>query len=85
MIQDKVQATMRSIDAGGYNSGYEIRQKQGQKYIEGIEYPEILRAGVKAFRNVSGVSAVLRGNGHDPQQLQGADAARPTASCWRTT
>ena len=60
LIQDKVQATMRSIASGGYNSGYEIRQKEGQKYIEGIDYPEILTGGVRAFRNVSGVSAVLR-------------------------
>jgi lipoprotein-releasing system permease protein len=62
MIQDKLQATMRSIDAGGYNSGYEIRQKQGQKFIEGIEYPEILTKGLETFHNVSGVSTVLRGN-----------------------
>src|ERR1022692_5182783 len=32
LIQDKLQATMRSIAAGGYKSGYEIRQKEGQKY-----------------------------------------------------
>jgi lipoprotein-releasing system permease protein len=62
MIQDKLQATMRSIDAGGYNSGYEIRQKQGQKFIEGIEYPGILTKGLETFHNVSGVSTVLRGN-----------------------
>src|SRR6202142_1960358 len=63
MIQDKLQATMRSIDAGGYNSGYEIRQKHGQKFIEGIEYPELLTKGLDTFHNVSGVSTVLRGNG----------------------
>jgi lipoprotein-releasing system permease protein len=61
MIQDKLQDTMRSLEVGGYNSGYEIRQKEGQKYIEGIDYPEILTGGVKSFRNVKGVSAVLRG------------------------
>jgi lipoprotein-releasing system permease protein len=61
MIQDRLQATMRSLEAGGYNSGTEIRQKEGQKYIEGIEYPALLTAGVKSFRNVSGVSTVLRG------------------------
>lgn len=60
MIQDKLQETMRSLEAGGYNSGYEIRQKEGKKYIEGIEYPAILTDGVKSFQNVSGVSAVLR-------------------------
>jgi lipoprotein-releasing system permease protein len=62
MIQDKLQATMRSIDAGNYNSGTAIRQKQGQKFIEGIEYPEILTKGLETFHNVSGVSTVLRGN-----------------------
>ncbi|HXQ81261.1 MAG TPA: FtsX-like permease family protein [Opitutaceae bacterium] len=60
MIQDKLQATMRSLEAG-YNSGYEIRQKEGQKYIEGIEYPALLTESVLSYRNVSGVSTVLRG------------------------
>lgn len=62
LIQDKLQATIRTIDAGAYNSGTEIRQKQGQKFIEGIEYPELLKKGLEAFHNVSGVSSVLRGN-----------------------
>jgi lipoprotein-releasing system permease protein len=62
MIQDKLQATMRSIDAGGYNSTYEIRQKEGQKYVEGIDYPKQLKQGLYAFHNVSGVSEVLRGD-----------------------
>jgi lipoprotein-releasing system permease protein len=63
MIQDKLQATMHSIDAGGYNSPIEIREKQGKKYIEGIEYPKLLKQGLLAFSNVSGVSEVLRGTG----------------------
>ncbi len=61
MIQDKVQNTMRSLTSGGYNSGYEIRQKEGVKYIEGIEYPGLLTRGVASFRNVAAVSAVLNG------------------------
>ena len=60
MIQDRLQDTMRSLEAGGYNSGFEIRQKEGKKYIEGIEYPAILTDGVRSFQNVSGVSSVLR-------------------------
>src|SRR5476649_1919215 len=60
LIEDKVQQTLRSLESGSYNSGYEVRQKEGQKYIEGIEYPDLLTRGVKSFRNVSGVSAVLR-------------------------
>lgn len=61
MIQDRLQATMRSIEVSGYNSGVEIRLKEGQKYIEGIDYPAILMEGVRSFHNVKGVSAVLRG------------------------
>jgi lipoprotein-releasing system permease protein len=61
MIQDQIQNTMRSTPAGGYNSGYEIRQKEGVKYIEGIEYPDRLTRAVYSFRNVAGVSSVLRG------------------------
>jgi lipoprotein-releasing system permease protein len=61
MIQDQIQNTMRSLTTGGYNSGYEIRMKEGVKYIEGIEYPDRLARAVKSFKNVSGVSAVLRG------------------------
>jgi lipoprotein-releasing system permease protein len=60
LIEDKVQQTLRSLESGSYNSGYEVRQKEGQKYIEGIEYPDLLSRGVRSFRNVSGVSAVLR-------------------------
>jgi lipoprotein-releasing system permease protein len=60
LIEDKVQQTLRSLESGSYNSGYEVRTKEGQKYIEGIEYPDLLSDGVKTFHNVSGVSAVLR-------------------------
>src|SRR5471030_1809879 len=50
LIQDKVQETLKSLEAGSYNSGYEVREK-GQKYIEGIEYPDLLSRGVESFRN----------------------------------
>jgi lipoprotein-releasing system permease protein len=61
MIQDKIQATLRTIAAGKYGSTIEINPKGGQKYIEGIEYPTLLADAVKNFKNVSGVSQVLRG------------------------
>src|SRR5580692_7048408 len=61
MIQDKIQATLQTITSGDYNSGIQVRSKGGQKYIEGIEYPTLLADAVKSFKNVSGVSAVLRG------------------------
>ncbi len=59
-IQDKIQETQRSIDAGKYHSGYEIRNK-GQKYIEGIDYPGELALAVMKFKNVRAVSQVLTG------------------------
>jgi lipoprotein-releasing system permease protein len=60
LIQDKLQETQRSIDAGKYHSGYEIRNK-GQKYIEGIDYPGELALAVMKFKNVRAVSQILRG------------------------
>ncbi len=60
LIQDKIQETQRSIDAGKYHSGYEIRNK-GQKYIEGIDYPGELALAVMKFKNVRAVSQILRG------------------------
>src|SRR5580658_35233 len=38
LIQDKIQDTMRTGSVS-YNSPIEIRQKEGVKYIEGIDYP----------------------------------------------
>ncbi|MBP9913677.1 MAG: ABC transporter permease, partial [Opitutaceae bacterium] len=61
-IEDKIQYTIRSIQAGGFGSDYEIRTKEGRKYIEGIEEPKLLIEAVKQFPNVAGVSEVLRGN-----------------------
>jgi lipoprotein-releasing system permease protein len=60
LIQDKLQATMRSIDIGRYNSGYEFQNKT-QKYIEGIDYPGELALSVLKFQNVRAVSQILRG------------------------
>jgi lipoprotein-releasing system permease protein len=60
LIQDKLQATMRSIDIGKYNSGYEFQNKT-QKYIEGIDYPSEVALGVLKFKNVRAVSQILRG------------------------
>jgi len=61
-IQDRAQSTMQSITAGGYGSGFEIENRAGRKYIEGIDYPGQLIQTLRTFRNVSGVSEVLRGS-----------------------
>jgi lipoprotein-releasing system permease protein len=62
LVQDKFQATLQSIAAGGYSSGFEIRQRQGRKYIEGIDQPELLKQTLSTFKNILAISEVLRGN-----------------------
>src|ERR1700739_1980448 len=41
-IEDRLQATMQSIAAGGYGSGFDIQDNSGRRYIEGIDYPATL-------------------------------------------
>jgi len=60
-IEDKIQYTMRSMAAGGWGSKYEIKTKEGRKYIEGIEEPKLVIDAVRRFPNVAGVSEVLHG------------------------
>ena len=60
-IEDKFQNTMQSIVAGDYGSGSEIRQREGKKYIEGIEQPKLLIQTLNTFPNIAGISEVLRG------------------------
>ena len=60
-VEDRLQSTMRSIEAEK-GSGIEISLDEGKKYISGIEYPEKIKEAILRFREVLGVSAVLRGN-----------------------
>ena len=60
-IEDKIQQTMRSMEAGGSGSLFEIQQKEGRKYIEGIDEPKQLIEALGSFPNVAGISEVLHG------------------------
>jgi len=60
-IEDKIQQTMRSMEAGGSGSLFEIQQKEGRKYIEGIDEPKQLIDALESFPNVAGISEVLHG------------------------
>lgn len=60
-IEDKIQDTMRSMAAAGASDAY-FSQREGVKYIEGVEEPARIAAAVREFPNVRGVSAVVRGN-----------------------
>lgn len=64
-IADRIQDTMRTMSTGGGNAEtgeFVIAQKEGRKYIEGIEEPKLLVEALKRFENVSGISTVLTGS-----------------------
>ena len=60
-IEDKMQDTLRSMNAGG-GTDFMVSQREGVKYIEGVEEPKLIIGALSNFSNISGVSAVLRGN-----------------------
>ena len=60
-IEDKMQDTLRSMNAGG-GTDFMVSQREGVKYIEGVEEPKLIIGALTNFSNISGVSAVLRGN-----------------------
>src|SRR3954470_10038285 len=60
-VEDRTQDPMRTSVAGG-GSDFRVRQKDGVKYVEGVEYPRQVMATLRQFSNVRDASAVLRGN-----------------------
>ncbi len=60
-VQDEIQDTLQSMAAGDASSPFEIQQKEGRKFIEGIREPELLSEAIRRFGNVSAVSTVLTG------------------------
>jgi lipoprotein-releasing system permease protein len=60
-IEDRIQDTMTSMAAAG-SADFYIANREGVKYIEGVEEPQRLADAVREFPNVLGVSAVVRGN-----------------------
>ena len=59
-IEDKIQDTMRSMAAVGANDSY-FSQREGVKYIEGVEEPQRVIDALREFANVRGISAVVGG------------------------
>lgn len=62
-IEDKIQDTLRSMSAGGKDSSstFQIAQREGRKYVEGIEEPKLLISALREFHNISGISEVVTG------------------------
>jgi lipoprotein-releasing system permease protein len=61
-IQDEIQATIRSMAASDSGSDFLVEQKEGRKYIEGIQEPRLLIEALRHFANVSGSAEVLHGD-----------------------
>ncbi len=63
-LEDRIQDTIRSMEAGGGGSGstFQVAQKEARKYIEGIEEPKLIMDALRQFRNVSALSEVLTGS-----------------------
>jgi lipoprotein-releasing system permease protein len=63
-IEDEIQATIRSMAAGGANtdSNFQVIEKEGRKYIQGIQQPKLIMDALRRFANVSGVAEVLHGD-----------------------
>lgn len=64
-IEDKFQDTMYLMSVAGHDAGaskFLVSGREGRKYIEGVEDPQLLMEALKEFRNVSGASMVVRGS-----------------------
>jgi lipoprotein-releasing system permease protein len=59
-IEDRFQDTMRSMRAAGSSDSY-FAQREGVKYIEGVEEPKRMSDIVREFENVNGISAEISG------------------------
>jgi lipoprotein-releasing system permease protein len=59
-VEDQLQDTLRTIAAA--HAGRTAGEKEGLRYIEGIDEPKRVMEALRQFSNVSGTSAVLRGN-----------------------
>lgn len=79
-IQDEIQDTMRSMAAAGNDpkESFQIEEKEGRKYVEGIPQPGQLMQALRSFSNVKGMAEVLHANvfiqssfKQDPAQVYG--------------
>ncbi len=62
-IEDKIQSTIRTMSADNKDgaSGFQIINREGSKFIEGIEEPKLVINAIREFENIAGVSEVLHG------------------------
>ncbi len=60
-VEDRLQNTIRTVSAGRWGDLFEVSKKDGQRYIEGIDQPDLVMEALREFSNVSGASEVLTG------------------------
>lgn len=60
-IEDKFQDTLRAMSASS-GTDFEVSQREGIKYIEGVEEPNAVIKELKNFSNVIAAAPVLRGS-----------------------
>jgi lipoprotein-releasing system permease protein len=63
-VQDEIQDTIQSIEAGGGGSGsnQQVAEKAGRKYVEGIPQPKALMESLENFHDVTAIAEVLHGD-----------------------
>lgn len=64
-IEDKFQDTIYAMSAAGHDkeaSKFLVSAREGRRYIEGVENPELIMRALQEFQNVSGASMVVRGS-----------------------
>lgn len=61
-VEDRIQSTIRTMEARGGGDTFMVEFKEGIKYIEGIEEPRQVIEALQKFANVSGTSEVLYGS-----------------------
>lgn len=82
LVQDEIQDTFRSMAStnGEDEMPFMVRQREGRKYVQGLQEPGLVIEALKKFSNVSGISPVLTGavtilssSGSDSIRVYGID------------
>jgi len=86
-VQDELQDTLRSMYATGNDptSSFQIQEKEGIKFIEGIPQPKQIMEALSRFPDVAGMAEVLHEDvivtssfEHDTAQIYGINIDNPT-------
>ncbi len=75
-VEDKFQDTLRAIGAGGAGSSsrFQVSDRDSRRYVEGVEYPQLVREALGQFPNVAAVSEIVSGSVLAESPLRNAQA-----------